>query len=1012
MAVQLADIDTSTVEDHSRIVMQTLAALRVGVPFLTDEMHDPLYDPYAEDRFTLENWGGPDTYLLSDKHNYDSYIIYYEQMSTANFDAVEWLTDLKLRNYRDLVFKGSSFFPTWNGQWVTEPHSGDSSSPKCEESSLRPVNQPPPSLPCSLLSENELDDTPLLLSCESSSDEDETTHLDPGLSETPAVSDKNGEVAPSPVDAPAQSTVEDLVNNMSEIFCGGTRTELPDVRSLHRNAVRPKSAVRILPRALVVIVMINGRPCRALLDCGSLTDFLSTTLVDQLKIKYDVLDRPIPLQLAVSGSRSVVKAGATVEFQYQEISGPRSFDIANIETYDVILGMPFLYQHQVLLGFNPSKIKIRSIDPLPIRGAQTQVLELKGSSPDNDIIERYRTELLEYARDICKSASETPLPPLRAINHVIPLVDDSQVYAWRQSKCPEALRPLWRAKRDDYVKTGRWEFFSGTNAVPMIMMKKATKDGSLKLRTVLDTRQHNRNTRKLASPLPDIETILRNVASHPYRSLLDGKDAYEQIRVVPEDVPKTLFATPDGTMISYVMQIGDCNAGATYQSLMNHIFGPYIGTFMDVYLDDIVIYSDSTESHVKHVKLVIDTLRENNFYLGADKLQFFKAELNILGHIIDDAGIRLDPHKVDKIVNWKTPTSKELLMQFIGSVGYLAAGCEGVQVDMQHLSKVAALTTRWSWSPTDQRAFDLVKACVETHRNVSRKAIDLPSAINGSQPVNLTTDASLTGASGVLSQGADQKTAAIVAFWSGKFNSAQQNYPVHEQELLAIVESLKRFRHLLIGFRFRIFTDHKGLEWITSQTKLSPRQTRWLEALSEFDFEITYLPGTDNVLADALSRMYCNEPKGTVRSASEYVSAEEEDSPRGLLLNFVSAPVYTGTPLFLGATEARRSARIATRRVLASDVPLPSDKLGTVPTRVSTSTHTLPLRPNKDLPSSPPTSHRLTRTRWRPASIDRDITSHSRSTPTLKSGVQEPGIESGLASPPMAPRLPPKATVK
>ena len=90
--------------------------------------------------------------------------------------------------------------------------------------------------------------------------------------------------------------------------------------------------------------------------------------------------------------------------------------------------------------------------------------------------------------------------------------------------------------------------------------------------------------------------------------MLDGKDAYEQIHVEPEHVPCTLFATPDGTMISHVMQIGDCNAGTTYQSLMNHIFSLYIGVFMDVYLDDIVIYSNSIEDHLKHVKIVVDTL--------------------------------------------------------------------------------------------------------------------------------------------------------------------------------------------------------------------------------------------------------------------------------------------------------------------------------------------------------------------------------------------------------------------
>ncbi|KAJ8580557.1 hypothetical protein M405DRAFT_753099 [Rhizopogon salebrosus TDB-379] len=238
---------------------------------------------------------------------------------------------------------------------------------------------------------------------------------------------------------------------MDSIYCGGNSTNLLDLRSLQRNAARPKSTGRLLPRSLVVIVLINDRPCRALLDSGSLTDFISTTVVDQLKLKFDLLDKPIPLQLAVSGSRSAVKATTTVDLKYQSISGPRTLDIANLETYDVILGMPFLFQHQVLLGFNPSEIKIRSVEPLPIRGAQSQILELRGTNTETEKIDSYRKELSQYAKSICKEAVETPLPPLREINHVIPLIDEHKVYAWRQSRCPEALRPLWRDKRDDYI---------------------------------------------------------------------------------------------------------------------------------------------------------------------------------------------------------------------------------------------------------------------------------------------------------------------------------------------------------------------------------------------------------------------------------------------------------------------------------------------------------------------------------------------------------------------------------
>lgn len=82
---------------------------------------------------------------------------------------------------------------------------------------------------------------------------------------------------------------------------------------------------------------------------------------------------------------------------------------------------------------------------------QTQVLELEGSGLEVDLIESYRKELIDYAKDICKEVIETPLPPLRMINHVIPLIDKDQVYAWCQSKCPEAMHPLWCAKWDNYI---------------------------------------------------------------------------------------------------------------------------------------------------------------------------------------------------------------------------------------------------------------------------------------------------------------------------------------------------------------------------------------------------------------------------------------------------------------------------------------------------------------------------------------------------------------------------------
>lgn len=105
----------------------------------------------------------------------------------------------------------------------------------------------------------------------------------------------------------------------------------------------------------------------------------------------------------------------------------------------------------------------------------------------------------------------------------------------------------------------------------------------------------------------------------------------------------------------------------------------------------------------------------------------------------------------------------------------------------------------------------------------------------------------------MISQGENYLTTNVIAFWSGKFNSAQQNYLVHELELLAIVESLRHFSHLLMGTHFHVYTDHKGLEWITTQKNLSPRQAWWLESIADFDFKIIHVPGEMNKLVVSLS---------------------------------------------------------------------------------------------------------------------------------------------------------------
>ena len=160
------------------------------------------------------------------------------------------------------------------------------------------------------------------------------------------------------------------------------------------------------------------------------------------------------------------------------------------------------------------------------------------------------------------------------------------------------------------------------------------------------------------------------------------------------------------------------------------------------------------------------------------------------------------------------------------------------------------------WDDTTQWAFDEVKQIVNDHRDQHWVALNY---MKEALPIWVTTNGCLTRGGRYINQGFDPDDAKVIGFWLGKWNSAQQNYLVHKLKLLALVETLKRFRGILHGTKFTVRTDHKGLVHLKTQRDLSHHQHRWLDILNEFDFDTEYIPGEPNGFADTLSRIYSDE---------------------------------------------------------------------------------------------------------------------------------------------------------
>jgi hypothetical protein len=434
-----------------------------------------------------------------------------------------------------------------------------------------------------------------------------------------------------------------------------------------------------------------------------------------------------------------------------------------------------------------------------------------------------------------------------------------------------------------YTAAGWWQETPVTQASPLLCIRK--KNG--KLRTVVDCRERNSNTVKDLTPFPDQDMIRSDLAKAKYRSKIDLSDAYEQVRIEPEDVPKTAFSTPVGTFVSHVLQQGDCNGPSTFQRLGTYVFRDRIGRGVHPYMDDIHVYSNTIEEHEELLKYVFDALRENRLYVSKDKVELYSESLTVLGHLVDDQGIHADVDKMRSVRMWPAPKDFHDVQRFLGLVNYVAHYLPDVSA---YTSALHAMSRQKSfqWLPIHEKSFSMIKDM--TCKAPILKPIDYEQAVRDGEKIFLITDASITGIGAYYGQGKDWKSCRPAAFLSKKFTPAQSSYFTWEQEILGILEGLNRWEDKLLGRPITLVTDHKTLQFFSKQPKLSNRQIRWYEYISRFNYEIMYIPGEQNRIADALSRVYQNIDNATKLLPDDYVSVdvkldpEDESLPLGRAL--------------------------------------------------------------------------------------------------------------------------------
>ena len=447
-----------------------------------------------------------------------------------------------------------------------------------------------------------------------------------------------------------------------------------------------------------------------------------------------------------------------------------------------------------------------------------------------------------------KSVFRKKLPPgldskyvkLRAANKtVIPTTTDDPVFAKRRRLSPKETDELRTQMEDHLSRQILRESQSPYNA-PLVFVQKS--DGTIRM--CVDYTLLNKVTVKHRGPLPNIKDLIDMLEGKSFFSSIDLVNGYRQILLSEADIPKTAFSTPWGHYEAVVLWEGLCNAPAVFQSVMNDVFKPYLGRFVLIYLDDILVFSSNLEEHARHLDLVLTALQENNLLAKLSKSEFCKDNLKWLGHIITKDGVQMDPSKISKIVDWPLPKSAKELQSFIGLCGFFQSFIPHYASLLAPLDSLRTHTQPWSehhpWGPQHTKAFNALKKAV-----TEAPVLIFP---NPEKHYTVYCDASMYGVGAILVQ--DGKP---VAFYSKKFTKEQVNYSTYEQEFTAVVQALRVWRCYLEGVRFTLYTDHQPLIYYNNQPQLSRRQARWLNTIASFDFEWKHIKGVDNP-ADALSR--------------------------------------------------------------------------------------------------------------------------------------------------------------
>ncbi|KZS03675.1 Uncharacterized protein APZ42_033546, partial [Daphnia magna] len=427
----------------------------------------------------------------------------------------------------------------------------------------------------------------------------------------------------------------------------------------------------------------------------------------------------------------------------------------------------------------------------------------------------------------------------------------------KEGTTPVCQRPYpsaWKARKiiqtlsEDMLQAGIIERSDSPWGAPVVLIKK--KDGSW--RFCVDYRGLNEVTIRDVYPLPRISDILSKLEGAEYFSIMDLQSGYHQLPLRKEDREKTAFITADGLYHFKVLPFGLSNGPSSFQRAMDVILGGLRWSSCLVYLDDVVVYAPTFETHLLRLNSVLSCLGKAGLKLKGSKCQFAMNTLKVLGHIVSKQGIAPDPDKIAAVRDFpecnqgKTTSNRiKQVQSFLGLCSYYRRHIAGFAKIAQPLTALTKKGASFLWENEQRNSFTALKKALTSAPILAHPDYESPMII--------MSDACGYGIGAVLSQSKDGKEFPL-AYASRQLSKAELNYSITEKECLALIWALQKFRGFIWGCKIVIITDHEALCWLRTKKDLAGRLARWSLCLLEYEVEIRYRSGRLHTNADCLSR--------------------------------------------------------------------------------------------------------------------------------------------------------------